>query len=160
LRSLFLRDADHSFAAVTDLVLSEVSRQQMIDTFRRLPPLGAAILWATARDEAMMVEHLVNIGRRSGMVRTAHLLLELRQRLQLVGLATEGGFDCPLNQYLLADALGLTAIHLNRVLRQLREQHLVTFRGGRVVFHDPARLRELAGFHDEYLDQGSDSIVG
>jgi CRP-like cAMP-binding protein len=154
LRGLFLRNADRSFAAVTDLVVSEVSWQQMTATFQRLPRLGAAILWAAARDEATMVEHLINIGRRSGLIRTAHLLLELRQRLELVGRATPTGFACPLNQYLLADALGLTAIHLNRVLRQLREQRLVTFRAARVVFHDLARLQELAGFCGDYLDQG------
>jgi hypothetical protein len=78
----------------------------------------------------MVVEHLVNVGRRSALIRTAHLLLELGLRLQLVGLGSDSGFVCPLNQYLLADALGLTAIHVNRVLRQLRERGLVTFREG------------------------------
>ena len=103
----------------------------------------------------MVVEHLVNIGRRSALVRTAHLLLELGLRLQLVGLGSEGGFACPLNQYLLADALGLTAIHMNRVLRQLRERGLVTFREGRVEFHDLAGLRNLAEYHSGYLDQSN-----
>jgi DNA-binding transcriptional regulator LsrR (DeoR family) len=60
---------------------------------------------------------------------------------------------CPLNEYLLADALGLTAIHVNRILRQLRERGLVTFREGSVVFHDVAGLRSLAEFHSGYLDQ-------
>ena len=136
LRSVLLRTSDHGFAAVTDIVVAEVSARQMIDTFQRVPRLGAAILWAASRDEAMVVEHLVNIGRRNALVRTAHLLLELGLRLQLVGLGSESGFVCPLNQYLMADALGLTAIHVNRVLRQLRERGLVTFREGRVEFHD------------------------
>jgi hypothetical protein len=61
----------------------------------------------------------------------------------------------PLNQYLLADALGLTAIHVNRVLRQLRERGLVTFREGSVVFHDLAGLRNLAEYHSGYLDQNN-----
>lgn len=157
LRNLLLRNSGHALTAVTDLVVSEVSWQQMADNFQRLPRLSAAILWATARDEAMMIEHLVNVGRRSAVVRTSHLLLELWQRLSLVGLATEAGFACPLNQHLLADALGLTAIHLNRVLRVLREQRLMTFRAGRVVFHDPIRLRELAGYQGSYLDQDNDA---
>ena len=125
----------------------------MIDTFQRVPRLGAAILWAASRDEAMVVEHLVNIGRRSALVRTAHLLLELGLRLQLVGLGSDSGFVCPINQYLLADALGLTAIHVNRVLRQLRERGLVTFRDGHVEFHDLKGLRSLADYHSGYLDQ-------
>ena len=80
-------------------------------------------------------------------------MVELGLRLQLVGLGDAGGFACPLNQYVLADALGLTAIHVNRVLRQLRERQLLTFRDGRVVFHDLPRLRQLAGHHGGYLDQ-------
>jgi CRP-like cAMP-binding protein len=155
LRSVLLRTADHNFATVTDSVVAEVSVQQMLDSFQQQPRLGAAILWAASRDEAMVVEHLVGIGRRSALVRTAHLLVELGLRLRLVGLGDENGYACPLNQYLLADALGLTAIHLNRVLRQLRERRLVTFRDGQVVFHDLPRLRQLAGHHGGYLDQGS-----
>jgi CRP-like cAMP-binding protein len=140
---------------VSDIVVAEVSARQMIDTFQRVPRLGAAILWAASRDEAMVVEHLVSVGRRNAVVRTAHLLLELGLRLQLVGRGSDSGFACPLNQYLLADALGLTAIHLNRVLRQLRERGLVTFREGSVVFHDLAGLRDLAEYHSGYLDQSN-----
>jgi CRP-like cAMP-binding protein len=155
LRSVLLRTSDHAFAAVSDIVVAEVSARQMIDTFQRMPRLGAAILWAASRDEAMVVEHLVNIGRRSAVVRTAHLLLELGLRLQLVGLGSERGYTCPLNQSFLADALGLTAIHVNRVLRQLRERDLVTFREGHVDFHDLERLRDLAEYHSGYLDQSN-----
>ena len=137
-RSVLLRTADHSSAAVTDVVVAEVSGPRMLDSFQELPRLGAAILWAASRDEAMVVEHLVGIGRRSALARTAHLLVELGLRLQLVGLGEAGGFACPLNQYVLADALGLTAIHVNRVLRQLRERQLLTFRDGRVAVPRPA----------------------
>src|SRR4029450_11567924 len=63
LRSVLLRTSDHGFAAVTDIVVAEVSARPMIDTFQRRPRLGAASLWAASRDEAMVVEHLVNIGR-------------------------------------------------------------------------------------------------
>ena len=155
LRSVLLRTSDHAFAAVTDIVVAEVSARQMLDTFQRLPRLAAAVLWAASRDEAMVVEHLVSIGRRSALVRTAHLLLELGLRLQLEGLGSERGYTCPFNQYLLADALGLTAIHMNRVLRQLRERGLVTFRESRVEFHDLAALRTLAEYHSGYLDQSN-----
>jgi CRP-like cAMP-binding protein len=154
LRSVLLRTSDHSFAAVTDIVVAKVSAQQMLDGFRRQPRLAAAILWAASRDEAMVVEHLVGVGRRSALVRTAHLLVELGLRLELVGLGSVGGYACPLNQYLLADAVGLTAVHVNRVLRQLRERRLVTVRDGRVEFHDLPGLMRLAEWHAGYLDQG------
>ena len=74
------------------------------------PRLGAALFWAASRDDAMVVEHLVNIGRRSALERTAHFFIELAERLSLVGLATEAEFRCPLSQFVLADALGLTSI--------------------------------------------------
>jgi CRP-like cAMP-binding protein len=76
----------------------------------------------------------------------------LGERLSLIGEATETEFKCPLSQFVIADALGLTAIHVNRVLRQLREQELLTVRKGRVRIHDLARLRMLSGFQDGYLN--------
>ena len=97
---------------------------------------------------------MVGLGRRNALARTAHFLVELGLRLRLVGMSSEAGYACPLNQYLLADALGLTAIHLNRTLRQLRERKLATLRDGKVTFHDLNRLRALAGHHGGYLDQG------
>jgi CRP-like cAMP-binding protein len=155
LRSVLLRASDHSFAAVTNIIVAELSARQLIAAFEQQPRLGVAFLWAASRDEAMVVEHLVNVGRRNALVRTAHFLVELGLRLQLAGLGSETGFACPLNQYLLADAVGLTAIHVNRILRQMRERKLLTFRDGHVVFHDLPRLRQLAGHHGGYLDQGN-----
>lgn len=110
------------------------------------------MLWAASRDEAMVVEHLVGIGRRDARERTAHFLLELAARLKLVGMATTAGFACPLSQYMLADALGLSAVHVNRILRELREAGLVTFQHGQVVIHDFDGLVTLADFNLHYLD--------
>jgi CRP-like cAMP-binding protein len=101
----------------------------------------------------MVVEHLINIGRRGAAVRVAHFLLELGARLAVVGLGSKAGYACPLTQYLLADALGLSSVHVNRVLRQLRDKGMVTFRDGFVTFDDYGRLTEFAGFDPEYLDQ-------
>lgn len=152
LRSVLLRTSDHSFASLTDAVISGVSRQRIIETFQEFPRLAVAILWATSRDEAMVVEHLVNIGRRSAIERLAHLFLELGQRLEMVGLASSGGFACPLNQYVLADALGLSAVHVNRVLRQLRERELITLKAHQVIIENLDGLRELAGYDSAYLN--------
>lgn len=149
LRSVLLHTSDHSFSALTDVSISSVEASRMMSIFNEFPRLGAAILWAASRDEAMVVEHLVSIGRRSAIERTAHFFLELCERLRLVGLATDTQFVCPLNQYVLADALGLSAIHVNRVLRRLRDRKLLTFRAGAVVVHDTAALKKLAGFSDQ-----------
>ncbi|MBI1416908.1 MAG: helix-turn-helix domain-containing protein [Limimaricola sp.] len=153
LRSVLFRIADHNVEPVTLVEASEVLVSDLIDAFSRTPRLATAVLWAASRDEAMVVEHLVNIGRRDAVERTAHFLLELGARLMLVGLGTKDGYDCPLSQYLLADALGLSAVHVNRSLRQLREKGLLTFRDGKVVFDDFDGLVALADFDQSYLDQ-------
>jgi CRP-like cAMP-binding protein len=152
LRSVLLRTADHSFSALTDAVVSPVEGTHILKCVTEFPRLGAALLWAASRDEAMVVEHLVSIGRRSAIERTAHFFMELAERLTLVGLATETEFKCPHSQFVFADALGLTAIHVNRVLRTLREMDLLTVRKGSVRIHDLNRLRKLAGFQGGYLN--------
>jgi CRP-like cAMP-binding protein len=152
LRSVLLRTADHSFSALTDAVVSPVEGAHMMRCVTEFPRLGAALLWAASREEAMVVEHLVNIGRRSAIERTAHFFMELAERLSLVGLATEAEFKCPLSQFVLADALGLSPIHVNRVLRKLREMNLLTLQNGSVKIHDLNGLRKLAGFQGGYLN--------
>lgn len=154
LRSLLLRTADHSVATVTDVVACELTAEQLMQAFDACPRLAVAVLWAASRDEAMVVEHLTGIGRRTAVSRTAHYFLELRQRLRLVGLGSDAEFPCPLSQYVLADALGLSAIHLNRTLRLLRERGLMTLKSGTVTIHDDEGLRAMGDFENGYLDQG------
>ena len=153
LRSILFRTADHSIEAATRIEASEVLASDIFDAFAHAPRLATAVLWAASRDEEMVVEHLVNIGRRTAAERMAHLLLELGARLMLVGLGDKTGFACPLTQYHLADALGLRAVHVNSVLPHLRDRGLVTLQKGQVTFDDMDRLRELAGFNTAYLDQ-------
>ena len=152
LRSVLLRTSDHSFEPIGNVEAAEVLKDDLLAAFAQTPRLATAILWAASRDEAMVVEHLVGIGRRDADARLAHFLLELGSRLALVGMGRREGYDCPLTQYHLADALGLSAVHVNRVLRQLRESGLATFRDGRVSIDDRDRLVKLAGFDSAYLD--------
>jgi CRP-like cAMP-binding protein len=153
LRSVLLHISDHSIEPVTDIEVTEVLRSDLLDAFAHTPRLAIAIFWAASRDEAMVVEHLVGIGRRNAAERMAHFLLELGARLSLVGMGDKTGFACPLTQYLMADAAGLSAVHVNRVLRQLREKGMLTFRDGFVSFDDYDRLVEFAQFDPTYLDQ-------
>ena len=152
LRSVLFRTADHNIEPVTQVEASEVIVTDLLDAFTETPRLATAVLWAASRDEAMVVEHLVGIGRRNALERTAHYLLEFGARLKLVGLGTKEGYDCPLSQFMLADALGLSAVHVNRVLRQLREMGLVTFQKGHVTFDDFEGVVALADFDKAYLD--------
>ncbi|WP_082072927.1 Crp/Fnr family transcriptional regulator [Hyphomicrobium sp. 99] len=154
LGSLLLRSSDHSFAALSDIVVSSFSTANIITVFQKHPSIATAVLRSASRDQAMLVEHLVDIGRRGAIERVAHCLLELRHRLQLAGLASSTQFGCPLTQYDLADALGLSPIHVNRVLRQLRERGLLTMKAHTVIIHDLAALIDVARYEGSYIDQG------
>jgi CRP-like cAMP-binding protein len=146
MRGVLRRTAHHSFSALTDAVVSPVQSTDILECINDFPRLSTALMWAASRDEAMAVERLVSLGRRNATERTAHFFIELAERMSLVGLAIEAEFECPLSQFVLADALGLTAIHINRILRQLRDDELITFRKGRVRIHDLDRLSKIAGF--------------
>ena len=152
-RSVLLNVSDHSIESVTDIEVTEIDSADLRKALAQTPRLATAVLWAASRDEAMVVEHLVSIGRRDAAERMAHFLMELGTRLTLVGLGNKDGYACPLTQYLLADALGLSAIHVNRVLRQLREAGMVTFRDGFVAFDDYDQLAKFAQFDPSYMDQ-------
>ncbi len=153
LGSILSPTSDQSCAALTDAVVSFVDAKDMAGFFDKFPRLAAAILWAASRDGAKIIDHLVDVGRRSAVERVAHFLLELGERLQLVGLASKNEYECPLTQYDLADALGLSPIHVNRVLRRLREQELLTMKSRRVIIHNKASLNKLAGYDSDHLDQ-------
>lgn len=153
LRSLLLNVSDHSIEPVTEIKVTKICAADLLNALEHTPRLATAVLWAVSCDEAMVVERLVDVGRRNSTERMAHFLLELGARLTLVGLGSKDGYACPLTQYLLADALGLSAVHVNRVLRQLREEGMVTFQNGFVDFDNYDQLVNFAGFEQSYMDK-------
>lgn len=142
---------EESFHGISEMTVLEIPTSGMNAALSATPNLAVRFLFALARKSAIRGEHLVNIGRRSASVRLAHLMLELGARLEAVGLASPDGYQCPITQHDLADALGLTAIHVNRMLRELRQANLLSFRDGRVVFADREAVAEFAHFDDDYL---------
>lgn len=159
LRALLFRASDHNIVLLTGVEVSEVVALDLTSTFARNPKLAFAVLWSASRDEAMVLEHMVGLGRRTAAERTAHFFLELGARLKLVGMGDSTGYSCPLNQCLLADALGMSIVHVSRTLRDLREGGLMSFRRGRVQFDDYQGLVTLADFHPAYLDQDGPLLV-
>jgi len=143
----------HSVGALTDLEVSTLSPPALIELFRKLPRLAFAIAWSAAREGAMMEEQVVRIGRRNAYERMAHLFLELLQRLSIVGEASERAFAMPVTQVVLADALGLSIVHVNRTLRRFRRAGLIEMAGGRIVLKDRAALARIADFEGRYLHQ-------
>lgn len=115
-------------------------------------PLVAAAFWSLALAEnSILAERAASIGRRSATHRVAHLLCELLLRLTVVGKAEGNSYGLPLTQEHIADALGLTAVHVNRTLQSLRSMELVTVQTRRVTVHDWPGLIALCGFKADYL---------
>lgn len=153
LRSVLLRNCDNRVEAILQTQAVELLQQELLDLFQHSPRLGMCLLGAASKDAAMSAEHCARMGRRTSTERMAHFLLEMNVRLRRVGMADLNGYRCPLSQYVLADFLGLSPVHVNRVLRDLRELGLVTFQHGRVTFNDYRGLVEFVDFDGTYLQQ-------
>src|SRR5215467_13397403 len=140
----------YSVVAVSDLTYNICP----LDAYARLcyeqPQFGLALSWLAAYEAAIYAEHIVDLGRRTPIERMAHFLLELHARLLAVGRAEKASFDLPFSQEIMADVLGLSVPHLDRVLQQLRAEQLITCRSRLVELTDMASLQTLA--HYQPLD--------
>jgi CRP-like cAMP-binding protein len=113
--------------------------------------LNRALWWATLVDEGVLREWIVGMGRRPADKQIAHLICELLHRLRVVGLAEEDRFDFPVSQDALADMVGMSPVHVNRVLQQLRQDGLISLEGRVLAVLDEARLTTFADFNPNYL---------
>lgn len=141
---------DHSIGCITDSRVAFVPRGKMLELADQ-PRIARALWWANLVDEAVLRSWLVNLGRRDAFERVGHLFCEMYARLRNIGLAQGGAFELPLTQEELADALGLTSVHVNRTLKRLRQEELVTFQRQQIAITDIARLQRLVGFDPNYL---------
>jgi CRP-like cAMP-binding protein len=123
----------------------------MIDLTNRHPQLAKALWWNTLVDEAITREWVVNVGQRKALERVAHLICEMFVRVQAVGLSEGTSFDFPVTQADLADTVGLTLVHTNRMLRDLRAAGLITWKRKRLTIFDLERLTNLSMFKMNYL---------
>jgi CRP-like cAMP-binding protein len=144
---------------ITDTIVSEISIASVRKASQEWPEVHLIFLRLQWDMLAALVGQLTDIGRRDARARVAQFLLKLERRLMIIGQARPDGYYCPISQYLIADALGLTAIHVNRVLRSLREQHVVTMRNNRVTIHNRARLRAIAGDEADDSDDGAEVVT-
>jgi CRP-like cAMP-binding protein len=157
LNAAFFKRATSTVMAITPIVASCCDPKQIREITRIHPRLGWAVARCNAHDQSILREHLVNIGRRTAHERVAHLLMETWRRLDAVGQATCDGYGMAINQEVIADAVGLSAVHVNRVLRRMRAEGLID--GGapyaRVIqICDVEGLRRAAGFDEGYLHFG------
>jgi CRP-like cAMP-binding protein len=147
----FVESSLYSTKALTEVLVATIPFAKINSLFESRPQLLAKIFWWFSCESAIYAEHLVDLGRRSALERVAHFLLELLTRLGNVGLADNQSFKIPLTQELIADALGLSVPHVNRVLRRLREDNMVVIEDQRVTIKDIEALSELADFEPAYL---------
>ena len=153
LQSLHLHTMDHDISTLTGCTLGFISHGDLRQLCAERPDVAAALWRETLVDAAIFREWIVNVGRRSAPERMAHLILELWSRLEPVGRTFDGSFELPLTQSDLADCLGLTPVHVNRVLKQLRENRLLEMVHREYRLLDRSRLSEVAQFEPSYLHQ-------
>jgi CRP-like cAMP-binding protein len=151
LEGSLLKVADHNVQALTRCEVAAVPAHQIIALIDHHPRVGRALWVDTLIDGSIYREWVLNVGRRSAQQRLAHLFCELAKRLKLAGLGDEDGFRLPITQEQLADATGLTSVHVNRSLKALEMEGLITRRRGFVGIPDWDRLRDAAGFGELYL---------
>jgi len=146
-----LRHMDHSVGAITRLSVADIIREDMDRLTARYPRVAQALWWEALVNAAIQREWTFNVGQRTAYERIAHLLTELFLRLRTVKMTNGTSCDFPLTQNDLADATGLTAVHVNRTLQELRRDGLIELERRQLTILDMQRLMEAAMFNANYL---------
>lgn len=152
LQSLYLDVLDHDLRALSAVTIGVIGHEALRHLIVSRPQVGAAMWRETLVDASIFREWIV-VGRRPAATRIAHLVSELAQRLNAVGLLQDGSFELPMTQLDLADTLGLTPVHVNRVIQRLRKDGLLELSKHLVRLADAPRLQALGDFDELYLHQ-------
>ncbi len=147
----FLDHATFSVIALSEMRLEVCSLEAFVELSYRQPKFGLALSWLAVREAVTNAEHVVDIGRRTPIERLAHFLLEIHARLLLVGHASEFGFDLPISQEVMSDALGLSVPHLNRMLSRLRSDGMISLADRHFELVDKKALQLLSHFQPARL---------
>ena len=146
---------DHNIGTITPCRVVHVARPAMELAIQDHPEIGRALRRMSGVEEATLRVWLANMGQCTADKQAAHLLCELRARMAAVGLGGEDWFHNPFTQEQFANVLGISAVHMNRVMQQLREMKLVYADGRIIRFPDVARMEKFADFSASYLRGGS-----
>lgn len=145
------RFMNHSIGALTPTVFAPLKLEAIKSAAHASPRIESALWWDLLVGWEIEREHLVNLGRRSATERLGHFFCEMHLRLAMVGLVEDQSYDIPITQADLGDLLGLSVVHVNRSLQELRRTGLMSLRKGRLAIHDLQELRELAFFDEGCL---------
>ena len=142
---------DHSIQTITPCKIAVISREDMRGLLEKSPQFAKAMYIAQLVDEGTMRAWIVSMGRRTSIERVAHLVCELYLRFRQIGRADDSALALPLSQIILADALGMTPVHINRILKELRLAGAMDLQRGSLIIADPLKLVRIAGFDENYL---------
>lgn len=151
LHVFLLKEMDHAIGAITDTQVRSLPRNDVMEMNFNNPRIAAAFWWSKLQEEAILRERIVSLGRRNARARVAYLFCELYWRYQAVEMVEDHHFALPLTQAEIADALGLTPVHVNRTLRSLIEEDLIEKHRGEVTLLDIEELKRVAEIDREYL---------
>jgi CRP-like cAMP-binding protein len=159
LQNIFLDVSDHSVQLLTRSEVADIPREALQELVLARPALGTAIIALTLVEASILREWVVNVGRRDARARIAHILCEFAVRLEARELATGEGFELPMTQEQLADATGLTSVHVNRVLRSLETEGLISRRRRYIQFTDWRALQNIGDFSRRYLHIADHDVI-
>ena len=151
LHSFTLKRLDHDVVSITSCVIAVVPHERLTRMTERLPHLTRVYWFLTNLDAAIHREWALSLGRRSAISRMAHLFCELLLRLEIVGMTHGHSYDFPLTQVELGESLGLTSVHVNRTLQELRRMGLIEVENRRGNILDLEALKGVAEFDPTYL---------
>lgn len=146
LQAAVFGEAQHTIECLTDAVLCAFPRAKLWTLYEKEPGLGFDVTWLAAREEKMLDDNLLSIGRRSAAERLAFILNHLLRRLRELGLTRSTAFDTPFNQQHLADTLGLSLVHTNKTVRKLIHQGLISWKDKTLTVLNEEKLASLAKF--------------
>jgi CRP-like cAMP-binding protein len=151
LYSLLLKETDHGIFALGPTAITWINRDRLIHEMTDHARVAVALWWNALQREAILRERITAIGRRDAYARVAHLLCEMFERLGLVGETVDHMYRLPVTQAELGDALGLSEVHANRMLRRLQSERLIVYEGRYLRIPDLDALKEAAAFSTSYL---------
>jgi len=147
----FYQRAVYSVTAVTDLTMNVCALDAYVQLCYRRPQFGLALSWIAVQEATTYAEHIIDVGRRTPIERLSHFLLELHARLRAVGRAAETSFALPFSQEVMADVLGLSVPHLNRMMQQLRSEKLIANSERQIEFSEIGAMQAFAHYQPQHL---------
>lgn len=151
MNALLFKTSDFELSCKSDVTAYRFSSSQLGAALSRDAILSSALFWANAHEESMLAERIVSLGRRSARQRTAHVLCEFMARLEIIGIEDVAQLAIPLSQDEFSDILGISIVHMNKTLRALERDGILSFRNAMLMVMDRDKLEAEAGFEKGYL---------